>query len=221
MLIDKYDQRANFGTVSGMNSKSHDYEFCRFLNGKDNKCGRLAFHFMNDPLPKFILKPDGIVLNANVRAARLIDEGILNHGAFSGLDYGTPDNNSCANSILRSFGAGRTSYKRIVKRLFDDDWIVFEFSKIDDSEYSEILLTVKEGKICLDEELNAVAKAFNLTLTETDVVHYMSKAYCPKEISNEMGISVNTVRAHLRSIYSKIGVRGYNKALRLILQLVN
>ena len=42
----------------------------------------------------------------------------------------------------------------------------------------------------------------------------------PKEIAYEIGISLNTVRSHLRTLYAKMQVRDYNEALTLAVRLL-
>ena len=221
MTVNRPNPSASFGTPNSKSVRGANPHFQHITRKGDILSERLAFHFVHDPVPKFILNTAGIVLNINNAAARLLDDGIVGSAALGGLDYGSMDNNDGAKAILHSFCQGRSHYKRLIKRTADDSWVVFEFLKIETDYHAEVLLTVQEDKSDMGEELMAISKAFDLTITESEVVQRMAKAYCPKEIGNEMDISVNTVRAHLRSIYSKIGVRGYNKALRLILQLAH
>lgn len=194
---------------------------CHFFNSDEEQCGRLAFHFMSDPRPKFILSPVGIILNANLNAKRVMGDGIVIQKKTGALNYGSTKQNHFVKSALKDLNSGRKQCKKLIKRLPDDNWVVFEFLGLSFNNEKEVLLTVNERAVCETETLDAISRAFDFTLTEATVVRYMSKAYCAKEIGVNMDISVNTVRAHLRSIYSKIGVRGYNKALKLILQLIN
>lgn len=48
--------------------------------------------------------------------------------------------------------------------------------------------------------------AFGLTPSEAEIVQLLQRGRCPKEIALELGISVHTVRAHLRHSYDKLGV---------------
>ena len=180
---------------------------------------RCAHHFQNNPRPKFVLSSGGDILDLNIAASRLMSEGLLKRRADGKLDLGALDLNTSAMSIIEDIRSGRAECKQLLKRLPDNDWMVLHFFKIANADSYEILLSVKQGGLCPRDSLDALSKAFGFTVTESVVVSYMAKAYCPKEIGAQMNISINTVRAHLRSIYSKIGVRGYNRALRLVLQL--
>jgi len=182
--------------------------------------GRLAHHFLNDPKAKFILASHGDVLNANVEASNLLNNGILFRLPEGNLSYGSSDMNLAVKDILKQLRNGRSSCIKLLKR-FEDDWMVLEFTSANFNTNKEVLLTVFPRSICRTSSLDAMTKAFGFTITEAEVVRHMLTALCPKEISIEMDISTNTVRAHLRSIYSKTGVRGYNRALCLFLQLTH
>lgn len=182
--------------------------------------GRLSHHFLYDPKAKFILASYGDVLNANIEASNLLNKGILFRLPEGKLSYGSSDMNNAVEHILEQLRFGRSSCIKLLKR-FEDDWMVLEFSSASFNANKEVLLTIFPRRICQDDSLEALSKAFGFTITESEVVSHMSMALCPKEIGQEMDISTNTVRAHLRSIYSKTGVRGYNRALCLILQLTH
>jgi len=182
--------------------------------------GRLAQHFLNDPKAKFILAGHGGVLNANLEASNLLNNGILFRLPEGNLSYGSSEMNLAVKDILKQLRTGRNSCVKLLKR-FEDDWMVLEFTSASFNKNKEVLLTVFPRDICRSSSLEAITKAFGFTITEAEVVKFMLMARCPKEISIEMDISTNTVRAHLRSIYSKTGVRGYNRALCLFLQLTH
>ena len=53
-----------------------------------------------------------------------------------------------------------------------------------------------------------------LTPRERQVASSLAAGYVYKHIANELGISINTVRTHVKSIYRKTGVnRRYNLSL--------
>lgn len=180
---------------------------------------KLAFHFQRDPTAKFILAQDGKLVLKNDSARDLLEMTVLDCFAEGTINYGSPDLNAAASSIITELHAGRSSKMKLLKR-YEDDWVALEFSNHGAQKSGEILLTVNERSVCRNDSLRALSRAFGFTITEAEVVRNMSMALCPKEISEHMDISVNTVRSHLRSIYSKVGLRGYNKTLRLILQLI-
>lgn len=56
------------------------------------------------------------------------------------------------------------------------------------------------------------AAAHRLTDREQEIVEHLSRGYSNREIADTFGISVPTVRTHLRSIYSKLHVRSRTQA---------
>jgi len=52
----------------------------------------------------------------------------------------------------------------------------------------------------------AIANVFRLTSMEAEIVASLANGLCLQQISEVFGIAPNTVRAHLRSVFSKIGV---------------
>ena len=54
----------------------------------------------------------------------------------------------------------------------------------------------------------------NLTPRETEILICTARHYTAEETAKELYITVNTVKTHLRSIYSKMGVTGRSSAIR-------
>jgi len=54
--------------------------------------------------------------------------------------------------------------------------------------------------------------AENLSKRETDVLTYVSRGYTNKEIADALGLSAETVRGYLKTIYSKLQVRSRTEA---------
>lgn len=52
----------------------------------------------------------------------------------------------------------------------------------------------------------------NLTKRETDVLDYVSRGYANKEIADALGLSAETVRGYLKTIYTKLHVRSRTEA---------
>jgi DNA-binding NarL/FixJ family response regulator len=56
-----------------------------------------------------------------------------------------------------------------------------------------------------------------LTAREREVLNCMAEGLLYKEAADRMGLSVDTIRAHLRNIYKKLGVRNRTEALLKLL----
>lgn len=52
-----------------------------------------------------------------------------------------------------------------------------------------------------------------ITPKQSEVLYYLAKAYSNQEISDAMGVSVSTVKLHLRSIFLRLNVNCRTKAL--------
>ena len=52
----------------------------------------------------------------------------------------------------------------------------------------------------------------NLSKRETDVLGYIARGYANKEIADTLGLSTETVRGYLKTIYSKLHVRSRTEA---------
>jgi len=54
---------------------------------------------------------------------------------------------------------------------------------------------------------------FSLTAREHEVLNLISKGYRYNEIANSLGVSTNTIRAHIRNIYKKLSVGSRSEAV--------
>ncbi|MCK6620471.1 MAG: response regulator transcription factor [Calditrichia bacterium] len=57
------------------------------------------------------------------------------------------------------------------------------------------------------------APAVNLSKREEEILSCLTKGYLYKEIAEQLNISVETVRTHLRNIYEKLHVRTRTEAV--------
>lgn len=83
-----------------------------------------------------------------------------------------------------------------------------------------LLLSIQADISCNDRKMECLARAFSLTSSETRIVKMMVIGLKPKEIAYEAGISLNTVRSHLRTLYAKMHVSSYNDALTYAIKLL-
>jgi DNA-binding CsgD family transcriptional regulator len=68
------------------------------------------------------------------------------------------------------------------------------------------------GRISAD----AVRDLLQLTQSEANVAAQLAEGLSPTEVAAQFGISLNTVRAHLRAIFAKTGVRRQGQLVQLI-----
>ena len=65
-----------------------------------------------------------------------------------------------------------------------------------------------------------VRRLFDLTLAESSLALALADGLTLDEASDRLSIRKNTARAHLRSIFAKIGVRRQTTLVRLLLSSV-
>ncbi len=63
------------------------------------------------------------------------------------------------------------------------------------------------------QELDAIAKISSLTPSQLRVFVALSRGFMNKQIAADMGISEATVKAHVTSVYKKLGVRSRTQAV--------
>lgn len=63
-------------------------------------------------------------------------------------------------------------------------------------------------------------EAVTLTFREAEILQSLTQYSGPMRIAEAMGVSVNTVKTHLRSVYRKLGVSSRNEALEKVQRVV-
>lgn len=109
--------------------------------------------------------------------------------------------------------------ERMIIRGIDSCYRTFTLSR-ESLDNSNFLLTIQNEFTINEANMRALGAAFLLTPTEQKILRMMVTGLKPKEIAYEMGISLNTVRSHLRTLYAKMQVNGYSDALSLGIQLL-
>ena len=68
-----------------------------------------------------------------------------------------------------------------------------------------------------DADRVAAVRAQGLTATETRVAMRLADGLRPREIASELGVSVETIRSHLKHAYGKAGVHRQSELVRFVL----
>ena len=88
------------------------------------------------------------------------------------------------------------------------------------NENSNLILTVHESEASQVKMMQSLARIYKLTESESEIIKMMVQRLKPKEIAYELGISLNSVRSHLRTLYVKMQVHSYNEAQTKAIRLV-
>lgn len=67
-------------------------------------------------------------------------------------------------------------------------------------------------------EITAANRLADLTTTERTVLEHMAAGRINKEIAAELGVSIETVRTHLRNLFTKLGVHNRTEAVLELLK---
>ncbi len=93
-------------------------------------------------------------------------------------------------------------------------------SKTDSPEYLlDVIENVARGQMIfpfmgqLQNDISAGGEMENLTPRESELLSLLSNGSTNNEIARTMGVSLNTVKFHLRNLYSKLGVRNRAEAI--------
>lgn len=158
------------------------------------------------------------MIHANASARAMIAAGVLGAGgAFicpSHRNRGEFD--ALANRLLQ----GRQSYGRLLLRAGDDAWCLLDLATAPDA-IDRIFATARPARCMGVEVMEPLRAIFGLTRAELLVLSHLTQGEAPKDIGRKMDMSIHTVRAHLRAICMRMGVKGITGVLRLTFQLTN
>jgi DNA-binding CsgD family transcriptional regulator len=80
-----------------------------------------------------------------------------------------------------------------------------------------VVIFIMEEKISNKLDLNEIRKQFGLTRKQTDILRRVMDGLKNAEISEELGITEQTVKDHLSNIYEKIGVQDRMSLMRVLM----
>ncbi|WP_323763990.1 helix-turn-helix transcriptional regulator [Marinovum sp.] len=78
-------------------------------------------------------------------------------------------------------------------------------------------ITIRDGEANREPQVDMLRRLFDLTPAEAVLTGILSMGHTLDEASDELAISRNTARAHLRSIFSKCGINRQTELVRLVL----
>jgi DNA-binding CsgD family transcriptional regulator len=165
-----------------------------------------------DPTPVFIVDIKGAMLAANPRARGLLGRGgVLNvqgrHLGFSNLE-----SQDCFAEALRKVisGGGEVG---VVLHCNDGRWRRLQVVR-GDGLSADVAFVAVYGDPERQLDIRPIVEGFRLSAAESKVLLHVAQALPPKRIATRLGVSLHTVRAHLRSLYVKMHVRGMQELIR-------
>lgn len=188
-------------------------------SSKSTPADRAAFfdlHFH----PLLIVDRQGCVLDANAAARADIRDGRIGLSNDSVLRLGSRDCARRFQAVMADLAPEPAQWRRLVIRMTDGEWRLARIRHLPQLPES-VLVELQPSIADQDTDLSALAQAFALTNAETAVLANLLEAQAPKEIARALGISSHTVRAHMRAIYAKLGVRARSGMMKAALRLIS
>jgi len=177
------------------------------------------------PQPIFLLTKDMSLIETNSHGEAAIEN--LWVGVNQGkLHFNSRGHNCQINSIIDNLFKARglscndkMPSKRFILRNIDLEFRAYTLT-IESSDSENLILAIQGDINCSDAKLRCLTNAFSLSHSETKIIKLMIDGLKPKEIAHEVGLSLNTVRSHLRTLYAKMQVNDYNEALTTTIKLL-
>ena len=168
--------------------------------------------FLLDPAPRYLISSEGSLLMANPAGQRALENGQLAVTSVGALKFGSTNCDSRFQAAIQQV-AGNRAHTRAILRQRHGGWFAADFHGAPGETWA--VLALREELAPTPQSMEAISAAFQLTRSETDVLQCLLDGQCPKTAANTLNISEHTVRAHLRSIYAKMSVRGLTNTIRL------
>lgn len=115
-----------------------------------------------------------------------------------------------ARALLVDSKSGKTQYSLIVRSMPPSE-------RPESLGESVIALFISSPDQPIEASTDLLQELFNLTPAEAKLAVLLTNGFSIESLSTELGISPHTVRAHLRSIFSKTNVSRQSELIRLIL----
>ena len=167
-----------------------------------------------------LFDPDGRIVYANPPADALLSR--QTEDELTVLEPGLPARPLLAvlvNWIEELIGAGREQLgKSSVVSLSDGTAMACELLRIDDEEQAlhGVVALLQPLAMVPDACLSLIAATYRLTPREHELLHHLASGLSTAEVAREMGISLHTVRDHIKNLYRKTGTRSRSDLVGLL-----
>lgn len=147
---------------------------------------------------------EAVYANDNRKLQRLIRDALLSPKL-------SPVSMTEGMSITRQ--SGQLNWGVVVQSISPDEWT-------EGKQRSSVAVFLRDTTGKAEPPAKLTQQLFHLTPAETAVATHLSNGMSLEEAAEALGIRPNTARAHLRSIFSKTGVRRQTELVRLFLNSV-
>ena len=200
---------------------------------QDRKVSTLYSHAMAQMMVGVVvLDQDGMVIECNPAAVAVLEarDGLTVVGKQLEASYA--DDNRKLQALVRealvtshtgrvalneamsvSRPSGRLGWGLIVQRIASDQWT-------EGKQRPSVAVFVRDTEGRVDPPVRLAQQLFHLTPAETALAIQLANGLSLEEAAEMLNIKRNTARAHLRSIFSKTGVRRQTELVRIFLNSV-
>ena len=173
--------------------------------------------FLADPDPLLVVDPAGTLIDANPAGRRLLEAGGAVSRRQGRVMFAEIEAQLAFTRGLTD--ATRQGAARAIVRGNDGQWRPLELLASPTRPRDLIFVSFCGEPLPLIE-VDGLIGAFGLTVAEGEVLRLLTAGLLPKDVARQLGVSTNTVRAHLRTLYLKMHVRGIAGVIRQVLRLV-
>lgn len=169
-----------------------------------------------NPMARAIVETnDGLVIsNGQVEATYVSDNRRLQRLVREVLESaGKPSRLRAAEAISISRPSGKVSWGLVVQPISPDRWT-------EGKHRPSVALFVRDADSKAMPPVRLAQELFQLTAAETMLAIQLANGLSLEEAAEALNIRRNTARAHLRSIFSKTGVRRQTELVRIFLNSV-
>jgi DNA-binding CsgD family transcriptional regulator len=165
-----------------------------------------------DRRAKLVIRPDLRVLWRSPNADRLLVAP--SPVVLAGDRLRFPSSNQVNGAIAFLDGVDGTPSRHLLRAAAKGHWALLQAWQLPVRHRAIALVCTLSVPIRGVAE-SGLAEDLNLTRSETGVLDLFARLHTPSQISEALGISVATVRSHLKQIYSKAEVESAVQLLRL------
>lgn len=171
-----------------------------------------------DPVPLLLVGPSATLAGANPSGLRLLELGVAASLRGRTLAFVDQQAQQSFQHGLASVVSRRVLHSRLILRGNDGCWRQVDMLSCGPGILEHVYVRFpSEPQAAADIE--PLARAFGLSSPEAEVLRRLLQGLAPKDIARVLCMSTNTVRAHLRTLYLKVGVRGIPGLIRETVRL--
>lgn len=172
------------------------------------------FFILQSGPPKIIADRDGKIIWHNEEALRVLKAPMPLRIGTSHIVCASADVRHKLFSFLEKLS--QQPVRLALREPSEAEWIVVRGTSCGSGLQKTIYLQCTVSRPLRDVEECGLAAHYELTPGETNVLNLFARCCKPKEIAEELGKEVSTVRSHLKKIYAKLGVKSNMELLELV-----